>query len=127
MEYDVQQMISRIKEIKKQKGFSNDTLSAQSGIPKGTLSKILGSETKDPQISNIIKIANALGVSADYLVFGSGSSSESSFTATEISLVEDFRTLNDEGQEKVLTYVNDLIRTGIYKNPGQPGVVSKEA
>ena len=125
--YDAQMMIDRIKEIKKQKGFSNETLSVASGIPKGTLAKILGSETKDPQISSIIKIAHALDVSADYLVFGVSHSPVSDLSAAETSLVKNFRELNDEGQEKVIGYVGDLIQTGIYKNNHQSGMVSKEA
>lgn len=125
--YDAQMMISRIKTIKKQKGFSNETLAAESGIPKGTLAKILGSETKDPQISSIIKIAHALDVSADYLVFGESRNPSSVLSSVESSLVENFRSLNEEGQEKVVSYVNDLIQTGIYKNSHSVGMVSKEA
>ena len=68
--YNLEEMINRIKTLKKAQKLSNDALSALSGIPKGTLAKILGSETKDPQISNIIKIAQALGVSADFIIFG---------------------------------------------------------
>lgn len=125
--YDAQMMISRIKTIKKQKGFSNETLAAESGIPKGTLAKILGSETKDPQISSIIKIAHALDVSADYLVFGEVRSPSDALSPVETELVSNFRTLNEEGQEKVVSYVNDLIQTGIYKNNPSFGMVSKEA
>lgn len=125
--YDAQQMISRIKEIKKQRGFSNETLAIQSGIPKGTLAKILGSETKDPQISSIIKIARALDVSADYLVFGEVRNASNVLSSTEAALVDSFRSLNEEGQEKVVAYVGDLIQTGIYKNNHSVGVVSKEA
>jgi transcriptional regulator with XRE-family HTH domain len=125
--YDAQLMISRIKEIKKQKGFSNETLAAQSGIPKGTLAKILGSETKDPQISSIIKLANALDVSADYLVFGEVHRPANELSPVEARLIGDFRSMNDEGQEKVVSYVGDLMQTGIYKNNHQAGVVSKEA
>lgn len=54
--YDLEAMISRIKALKKASKLSNEALANLAGIPKGTLSKILGSETKDPQISNIIKI-----------------------------------------------------------------------
>lgn len=125
--YDVQTMISRIKEIKKQQGLSNDSLSALSGIPKGTLAKILGSETKDPQISSIIKIAHALDVSADYLVFGESRAPGFELSASERTLIENFRSLNSEGQEKVLSYENDLMQSGIYKNNGSSSMVSKQA
>jgi transcriptional regulator with XRE-family HTH domain len=45
----------------------------------------------------------------------------------EIELITNFRTLNDEGQEKVLTYVGDLVQIELYKNDYQSDVVSKEA
>ena len=44
----VEEMRIRIKELKKQKGMSNDDLAEKSEIPKSTLTKILGSKTKRP-------------------------------------------------------------------------------
>lgn len=35
-------------------------------------------------------------------------------TPTERQYIDSFRQLNDEGQEKVIGYVNDLINTGTY-------------
>lgn len=67
---NLDEMIDRIKKVKKSKNISNESLSELSGIPKGTLAKILGSETKDPQVSNIVKIAQALEVTTDYIFFG---------------------------------------------------------
>ncbi len=108
--YDLTAMIDRIKEVKKQKGLTNDTLSELSGVSRGTLSKILGSETKDPQISSIIKISQALGVSADYIIFGSDRSSHAE--QSEISVASE--SLNEEGKAKVLSYIQDLKETGKY-------------
>jgi transcriptional regulator with XRE-family HTH domain len=48
-------------------------------------------------------------------------------TETEVDLIKGFRTLNEDGQEKVLDYTSDLIQTGIYKNVSQSGAVSKDA
>lgn len=87
----VEEMRIRIKELKKQKGMSNDDLAEKSEIPKSTLIKILGSKTKDPQISNIIKIAKALDTTADYLIFGN----------QENEVKEDF---SEKEKELVLAY-----------------------
>lgn len=106
--YDLDEMISRIKDLKKAKKLSNETLSTISGVPKGTLAKILGSETKDPQISTIIKIAQALGVSADYIIFGK---EEAKHNEEFLSL---FSALNAEGQKKTISYIRDLINSGNY-------------
>ncbi len=74
--YNFKDMLDRIKKIKKDRNITNDILSLKTNIPIGTLSKILSGNTKDPQVSNIIKIANCLGVSADYLIFGTDKDSD---------------------------------------------------
>lgn len=106
--YDLQAMINRIKALKKASKLSNEALAKLAGIPKGTLSKILGSETKDPQISNIIKIAQALGVTADYVIFGKEEPKH------DDDCMKLFSNLNLEGQGKVLDYMRDLIKSGNY-------------
>lgn len=108
--YNLEEMINRIKALKKAQKLSNDALSALSGIPKGTLAKILGSETKDPQISNIIKIAQALGVSADFIVFGKEEPKH------DDDFFNMFSSLNADGQSKVIEYMRDLINSGNYRS-----------
>lgn len=105
--YDFQIMIDRIKMLKKERRLSNETLAELSGVSKGTLSKILGSETKDPQISNIIKIAQALEVSANFLIFGKNEPRDDEF-------LQLFAVLNVTGQSKVISYMHDLIQSGNY-------------
>lgn len=108
--YELEEMILRIKSIKKQKKLSNEELSKLSGVPIGTLAKILGSETKDPRISNILEIAKALDVSADYLIFGKD---------VEVSgilpIVQIWNSLNSVGQGKLIQYADDLIKIDEYK------------
>lgn len=70
MEYNFDEMIERIKEKKKEANLTNKELSDISTVSFGTLNKILGSETREPSINNIIKIALALGVSTEYLIYG---------------------------------------------------------
>lgn len=68
--FSLEEMLNRIKKIKNEKELTNEMLSKETEIPLGTLSKILSGNTKDPQMSNIMKIAKALGVTADFLVYG---------------------------------------------------------
>lgn len=77
MDYNFDEMIERIKEKKKQANLTNKQLSEISTVPFGTLNKILGSETREPSINNIIKIAVALGVSTEYLIYGKNENSSS--------------------------------------------------
>lgn len=114
--YDLNIMIERIKKLKKERKLSNEELSKSSGIPIGTLAKILGSETKDPQISNIIKIAEALDISADYLIFGE---IKSSFSSDSFNLATIYENLNDEGKRRVLEYASDLSEITKYKKESE--------
>lgn len=47
--------------FRKQAGMTIDELSAKSGVPKGTLNKIIGGVTKAPTLDNMKSIAKALG------------------------------------------------------------------
>lgn len=55
--------IEYIKEVKKQKGLTNEDLSKLSGVPIGTLNKILSGHTPDPQFETVKAICRALGIS----------------------------------------------------------------
>lgn len=47
--------------FRKQAGMTIDELAAKSGVPKGTLNKIIGGVTKAPTLDNMKSIAKALG------------------------------------------------------------------
>jgi len=68
--YDTEEMIIRIKKLKKNLGFTNEQLAEKSGVAVGTINKALGTETKEPSLSTVIKISSALGVSVNELIFG---------------------------------------------------------
>ena len=48
-------------------------------------------------------------------------------SSSELQLVTSFSGLNDEGQEKVLVYIEDLCRTGIYKRDYSVDMGAKQA
>lgn len=70
MEYNFIPILERIKMVKKNKKITTDSLSSKSGIPMGTLSKILAGITTEPKIGTLISLANALDVSVDFLLYG---------------------------------------------------------
>ena len=67
---DAKEYIERIKQLKNEKRITNQRLSELTGIPIGTLSKILAGISDSPKLSNIISICDALGCSIDYIVTG---------------------------------------------------------
>ena len=94
--------IDRIKFIKSEKKITNDALSEMTGIPLGTLSKILAGISDSPKLSNIVAICDALDTSLEYIVNGIPENTNN-FTLDrgEIRLVENYRALDDHGKELV--------------------------
>lgn len=105
--YDFMPILSRIKAAKKDAGLTNDELAAKSGVPIGTLRKLLSGATTEPKLPALMAIATALDVSVDWLIYG---------TAADLRLPSDLKALsdalaqlNDEGREKLLDYAADLV------------------
>ncbi len=85
----------RIKRIKKEKGINNDMLSAASGIPLSTLTKLLSGATEEPKLSSAIALASALGCSLEYLA--TGKAEPMHLNDAEIAHIEKYRSLDIHG------------------------------
>ena len=92
--------IDRIKKIKSERKITNDMLSDMTGIPLGTLSKILAGFSESPKLANIVAICEALGCSLDYIISGTPENNNNfTLEAGEIRLVENYRRLDEHGRE----------------------------
>lgn len=85
----------RVKRIKKEKGITNEALSAASGIPLGTLGKLLSGFTEEPKLSTAISIADALGCSLEYLAVGK--EEQMQLSEAEETRLAKFRALDAHG------------------------------
>lgn len=91
--------IDRIKKLKSEQKITNDRLSEMTGIPLGTLSKLLAGISDSPKLANVVAIADALGTTLDYLVSGTEQNHHNyTLTADEIGLIEDYRSLDIYGR-----------------------------
>ncbi|MBS6263852.1 MAG: helix-turn-helix domain-containing protein [Clostridium sp.] len=54
--------LEKINEYKKRMGLTTEELSKLSGVPVGTLNKILSGATKDPKLETLKAIARVLGL-----------------------------------------------------------------
>lgn len=92
--------IERIKKIKSERKITNDMLSEMTGIPLGTLSKILAGISDSPKLSNVVAICEALGCTLDYIIMGIPENNNN-FTLEEgeVKLVESYRKLDGHGKE----------------------------
>ena len=112
--------IERIKKIKSERKITNEQLSEMTGIPLGTLSKILAGISDSPKLVNVVAIADALGCTLDYIVSGvSENTNNYTLSTDEISLVENYRMLDTHGCELVKLVVQkelERVAPGAQKN-----------
>jgi len=94
--------LERIKQLKSRKKITNDMLASRTGIPLGTLSKILAGMSDSPKLSNIVAICEALDCSVEYIVSGKPENHHNyTLEENEIALVERYRSLDDYGKQLV--------------------------
>ena len=107
--------IARIKKIKSERKITNEKLSDLTGIPLGTLSKILAGISDSPKLSNMVLIADALGCTLDYIVSGTPENTNNyTLSADEIAFIEDYRQLDGYGRELVSMVAHkELDRVGM--------------
>ena len=106
--------IDRIKKIKSERKITNEKLSELTGIPLGTLSKIMAGISDSPKLSNMVLISSALGCSLDYIVSGTPENTNNyTLSPAEISFIENYRQLDSYGKELVsLVAEKELDRVG---------------
>lgn len=96
--YDFAPILARIKQVKKAANMTNEELSKSSGIPFGTINKILSGDTQEPKLPALMAIASALGTSVDYLVYGASNSASviQKIKPEEEQLLADYRDASEE-------------------------------
>lgn len=99
----------RVKQVKKEKGMTNEALSDASGIPLGTLGKLLSGFTEEPKLSTAVAIADALDCSLEYLATGKAALA---LTEAETAMIERYRALDAHGS-RVCDYIlqEEYLRT----------------
>ena len=94
--------IDRIKQLKSEKKITNDALSEMTGIPLGTLSKILAGISDSPKLSNIVAICAALECSVDFILTGIPENTNNyTLTDREMTMIENYRKLDSHSRELV--------------------------
>ena len=99
--------LDRIKQLKSSRKITNDKLSEMTGIPLGTLSKLLAGINDSPKLSNIVAISRALDCSLDWLITGVPANTHNyTLEPSEMTLVEAYRGLDTYGRALVRTVVD---------------------
>ncbi len=109
----------RLRQLRIARGYSQISLAEALGVSKSTIGSYETGDRK-PSYDGQAKIAEFFHVSVDYL---RGSDEPLMFSPEYIAMMQDpdmmnlldqFYQLNDEGKEKVLEYISDLVASGRY-------------
>lgn len=99
--------LERIKRLKSSRKLTNEKLSEMTGIPLGTLSKLLAGISDSPKLANIVAISRALDCSLDWLITGVPENTNNyTLEPAEMTLVETYRELDAYGQALTLAVMD---------------------
>lgn len=123
-------LAQRLKALRKANNITQEQLAAIIGVERSSVGKYEGKSQIIPSDNVKYRIAEYFGVSVDYLMGYTDNPNppieESDLTEAERKLIDGFRSLNEEGQEKIIDYVDDLLQSGKYIKM-HPSVMDKEA
>ena len=120
---------SRLRQAREQAGLTQLELAEKLGVTKSAIGNYENG-VSSPKWDVLVQIFDVLHVEPNFLYQDSFSppvSDSVHLTPAQSALLASFDQLNDEGQDKVITYAEDLNRTGYYKKDAAPGVGAKEA
>lgn len=120
---------SRLRQAREQAGFTQQDLAKKLGVTKNAISNYENG-VSSPKWEILIKIFDVLQVTPNFLYqddFSTDTSESCALTPQQSTLLAAFDQLNEEGQQKAVEYVEDLVMTGRYKKAAAHGVAAKEA
>jgi transcriptional regulator with XRE-family HTH domain len=104
---------ARLRELREERGWSQRELGSKLGILQSKLSKY-ESGTHQPSLRNLVRLANLVGVTTDYLLTGIGSQVP---PLRDERLLDRFRRLGAGGEEMraiVLSILDAMFELGAY-------------
>ena len=97
---------SKISELRKTKNWSQEELAKKIGASRIMIGKYERGENS-PSIEVVLKLANAFGVSIDYLV---GQGPNAAFDKEMMKRLEDVEVLPKEEKQRIFHYIDLIIR-----------------
>ena len=120
---------SRLRQAREQSGLTQQDLAEKLGITKSAIGNYENG-VSSPKWDVLLKIFDVLKVEPNFFYqdsFSLETPETSPLTPQQSALLFSFDLLNEEGQQKALDYVDDLVLTGRYKKCASLGVDTKEA
>lgn len=120
---------SRLRQAREQSGLTQQDLAEKLGVTKSAVGNYENG-VSSPKWDVLLKIFDILMVEPNFLYQDSFSldlSEKVTLTPQQSALLSSFDQLNEEGQQKAVDYVDDLVLTGRYKKCVALGVDRNEA
>lgn len=114
---------SRIKQRREELGITQTELAALIGVTKGAIGNY-ETDANSPKASIMYKIFDVLKCDANFLYQDETNYQETNVPKGERLLVSYFNHLNAEGQNKLLDYADDLVKSGKYIKSDKAPMVS---
>ena len=111
---------TRLRQAREQSGLTQQDLAEKLGVTKSAIGNYENG-VSSPKWDVLLKIFDILQVEPNFLYKDSFS-----LDVSESALLSSFDQLNEEGQQKAVDYVDDLVLTGRYKKCAASGL-GKEA
>ena len=121
----------RIRQLRIEHQMTQEELGTKVGVQKAAIYKYENGLIVNLKRSTLEKLAIVLETTPTYLMGLEDSESNSTvlseLTPQQSALLSSFNQLNEEGQQKAVDYVDDLVLTGRYKKCAALGVAQNEA
>lgn len=101
--------LEKIAEYKKKLGITSEELSTRSGVPLGTLNKILSGDTKDPKLGTLKAISRVLGCTLDdFDDVADSKTFEPSYEDVESLIARNGKVFSTEEKMKLIKLLSEL-------------------
>ena len=103
-----------LNELMKTNGYNKNSLAKESGIPYTTIVGFYSKGTDNVKLSTLRKLADFFGVSLDYLINGEKIKTPLSVSTEELTLINQYRSLNSTGQRMLMEHASMMTASGLY-------------
>lgn len=101
----------RLKEARKARGMSQDSLAANIGASRGVITNIEHDKVTEPQPLVINAICHVLGIRKDWLLYGSGSMELNQEPGRSAKILSELYAYAQELSEEELSFLLDMIKS----------------
>lgn len=101
----------RLKEARKVKGYSQDSLAKSIGTSRGVVTNIELNKIEEPQPLIVNAICNTLSINKDWLLHGSGNMEINESVTKSAKILSEIYTTAQELSEEEQLYILDMINT----------------